>query len=149
MKWNFDSDQRFKKGERYHLVVDRAEDKEANSGTAFLKIYFKLADTGEKAFDKALWNTEKAAYRAKEWARAMGFGDEGNVDLAPEKLAGIHITAEADYQLNKDDGKHYLEWINPEPISGTAQQAAPAGQAAAAPPQEQAQASGDVEEVPF
>jgi len=147
MKWNFDNDQRFKKGERYHLVVDHAEDKESNSGTPFLKIHFKLADTGEKAFDKALWKTEKAAYRAKEWARAMGFGDEGEVDLDPDKMAGIHLTAEADYQKNNDDGKSYLEWVKPEPISGAEQAKPQPSAAAAAPAPEQEQAH--VEEVPF
>jgi pyruvate/2-oxoglutarate dehydrogenase complex dihydrolipoamide acyltransferase (E2) component len=155
MKWNFDDSdgRKFKKGVRYNLVVSHAEEGEsANKGTPFLKIHLET-EALEKAYDKTLWNTEKAAYRAKEWARALGFVDQGDVDMDADSLKGIRITAECSYYKGDDD-REYIEWINPLPVKiGDPAPAAQAPAAAPAPaPAQAAQPPANntpVEEVPF
>ena len=157
MRWNFDEDdggggKPFKKGERYTLMVDHGEVITAHSGNEGLKLHFKTED-GTKAYDKVLWNTPKAAYRAKEWMAAMGMPDEGEIDVPVEDLGGVRLTAECDYR-KADNGKEYVEWINPE-YAGVARNpdarpAAAAPAPASSTPAPQALSGGIAdEEVPF
>lgn len=157
MRWNFDDNdgggKPFKKGERYALVVERGEEITANSGTEGLKLHFKTED-GTKAYDKVLWNTPKASWRAKEWMAAMGMPDEGDIDVPVENLGGVRLTAECTY-TKSDNGKEYIEWINPEYAGVARKPAARPAPAAPAPARSEAPApqahSGGVsdEEVPF
>lgn len=119
MQWNLNNDgagKKFEKGKRYELVITHGEEGEStNKGTPFFKLNFETPEL-EKAYDKTLYNTPKAAYRMIEWAEAMGFASTGEVEITEDSVRGIHITAECDYR-KADDGREYLEWINPQEVA--------------------------------
>ena len=119
MNFDFTNDngggKKFKKGERYELVIASAKEGSSKEKmTPYLKLVFQTIAMDD-AYDKTLWNTEKSAYRAKEWAVAMQFSGEGKVELDPAALVGIHLSAECSY-TKADDGKEYVEWIKPLPV---------------------------------
>ena len=133
MRWNFDEEETnyekpFTKGERYTLVVDRAEEGESKEkSTPFLKLHLKTED-GRNAYDRTLWLTNKAMFHAKPWFKALGFPDKGEVDIPVDQLGGIRLTAECGYKKSDDGTKEYLEWGKPEPVTigGGVGQLAPA-----------------------
>jgi hypothetical protein len=136
MKWNLNNEggggsgAKFEAGKRYVLIVaDAKEGMSKEKQTEYLKISFETEGL-EKAYDKTLWNTEKAAYRMIEWARAMKFPCEGVVELDPTKMRGIKLSAECSFTKpdpNDPQKRTYVEWINPEPVTiGGAPASAPA-----------------------
>ena len=151
MKWNLNNEggnASFEKGKRYELVVSSANEGESkNKGTPFIKFHFETPDMA-KAYDKTLYNTEAAAYRMIEWARALGLPSDGDVEIEPDNLAGIHLTARCDYR-KADDGKEYLEWVEPQPIVRGAPVKAAAKVAPKAAAKVEPPPAGNIEEVPF
>lgn len=158
MKWNMNNEQResgnYEVGKRYVLVVAAAEDKfSKDKGTPLLHLKFENEQL-EDAYDKKLYNTEKAAYRMIEWAKALGFPCEGDIELDPANMVGIRFTAECGRTKPNNEGKTYTEWIKPMPIivGGHKAKAAPAAQkhpAAAMAPVNPPREESDDQTVPF
>lgn len=152
MKWNMNNEgggqgHSFVRGKRYVLVIVDAQDKfgKANA-TPYLHLKFQT-EAQENAYDKKLYNTDKAAYRIIEWAKAMGFPAEGDQDLNPESMKGIRITAEYDLTKPNEDGKTFAEWVKPLPVKIGGQVPAPAASKMAPPAPEKEERVND--DIPF
>ena len=129
MNFNFDEaeaqEQWFKPeaGKRYSLTVSGAkEDVSKVKQTPFLKLSFQT-DIGEDAYDKKIYNTPKALFRAQEWFKALGLVETGNVDFNPENLVGIKITAKCvletyitDEGTAKEKTHSMVQWEEPEAV---------------------------------
>lgn len=139
--------------QRYPLIVKEVtKGASATNLTPFMKIAM-VTQENEPAWDKTLWMTPKALYRAEEWFKALQLPTEGKVKLNLPRLAGIRLTAQCSFRTYKDtDGKEHkaVEWINPEPvkIGGAPAATDHGGMAKMAPPAApKEEASSD--EVPF
>lgn len=135
--------------QRYPLVVKEVKEGASTEKlTPFMKIML-VTEEGEPAWDKTLWMTAKALYRATEWFKAMGLPTEGdqNYDLA--RLAGIRLTAECSFRKYTDNGqeKKAVEWVNPQKV--TIGSPAPTGGMGEMAPPKEARSPINDQEVPF
>lgn len=154
MKYNFDEMETgggptFQEKKRYALVVNNIKEGfSKDKGTPYMKIILATPE-GESAWDKTLWMTPKALYRAQEWFAAMGLPTAGEVDVVPENLSGIRLTAECAYRKYSDNGveKKAVEWVAPQKVAIGNAPAPAAAQAQKAPAT--APASSMIDEVPF
>lgn len=138
--------------QRYPLVVKEVKEGASSEKlTPFMKIILATME-GEPAWDKTLWMTPKALYRAEEWFKSLGLSTDGDQDYDLSRLAGIRLTAECSFRRYKDtDGKEHkaVEWINPQKMTiGQGTPAPAGGMGKMAPPREQ-RPEAACDEVPF
>jgi hypothetical protein len=115
---------KYEAGKRYHLVVQSAEEgTSAVKGTPFIKLNL-VTETGVTAYDHVMYITPKALHRAQEWFKALGLPDSGEVDFDPDRMEGIHLTAECylePYTVNQGtaEEKTYqnTKWCKPERVA--------------------------------
>ena len=148
----------FTNGQRYSLMVKEVKEGASKEKlTPFMKISLVTTEN-EPAWDKTLWMTPKALYRAEEWFNALQLPIEGDIDLDLPRLAGIRLTAECSFREYDDVDKQgkpvkrkAVEWINPEPVKiGVAHAAAaPGGGMAKAAPAAAPKQEASSDEVPF
>lgn len=118
MNWEWNEQRDFERGKKYLLKVSAAERKYGKTnGTEMLVLKFE-DEEGQSAGDKTFFNTQKAAWRIKDWLAAFGYDiSECRCGFDTEDLVGMQVYAESSRRKSTDPAepeKEYLEWIKPQ-----------------------------------